>query len=360
MAYEISVFLENKITHFEKITGILKSEKINIRSISLNSILHGWGVLHLLVSNPEKAYQLLSEKGNSVVLREVIALEMKDEAGGLDELLVKVPISQYANGFAPGRSIVTNASPHVNADLIVNMDLKDFFPTISYKRVWGMFKKLGFSDQNATVLALICTEPVEEKVEVDGEIYYISEGERVLPQGAPTSPAITNIICRRMDQRMAGIAKKLDFTYTRYADDMTFSGPESSRQNLQKLLWQTKGVIKDEDFQIHPGKTRMMSNGNRKEVTGIIVNEKTTISRKKLKAFRALLFQIEKDGPKGKTWGESPDLMASILGFARYVYMVDKEKGKPLLERVKGIRQVYVPKKTKTRGIENKPWWKFW
>ncbi|MCB0839893.1 MAG: RNA-directed DNA polymerase, partial [Bacteroidetes bacterium] len=130
----------------------------------------------------------------------------------LDELLVKVPISQYANGFAPGRSIVTNASPHVNADLIVNMDLKDFFPTISYKRVWGMFKKLGFSDQNATVLALICTEPVEEKVEVDGEIYYISEGERVLPQGAPTSPAITNIICRRMDQRMAGIAKKLDFT----------------------------------------------------------------------------------------------------------------------------------------------------
>lgn len=90
MAYEISVFLENKITHFEKITGILKSEKINIRSVSLNSILHGWGVLHLLVNNPEKAYQLLSEKGNSVILREVIALEMKDEAGALDELLIKI------------------------------------------------------------------------------------------------------------------------------------------------------------------------------------------------------------------------------------------------------------------------------
>ena len=90
MAYEISVFLENKITHFEKITRILKEENINIRSVSLNSILHGWGVLHLLVNNPEKAYQLLSEKGNSVVLREVIALEMKDKAGGLDELLIKI------------------------------------------------------------------------------------------------------------------------------------------------------------------------------------------------------------------------------------------------------------------------------
>jgi hypothetical protein len=90
MAFEVSVFLENKISHFEGITGILKKEKINIRSMTLNNILHGWGVLNLLVDQPEKAYQILSDKGNSVALREVIALEMKDEAGGLDELLVKI------------------------------------------------------------------------------------------------------------------------------------------------------------------------------------------------------------------------------------------------------------------------------
>lgn len=90
MPFEVSVFLENKISHFEGITGILKKEQINIRSLTLNNILHGWGVLNLLVDQPEKAYRLLSEKGNSVVLREVIALEMKDEAGGLDELLVKI------------------------------------------------------------------------------------------------------------------------------------------------------------------------------------------------------------------------------------------------------------------------------
>lgn len=90
MVFEVSVFLENKITHFEGITNILKKEKINIRSISLNNIFHGWGVLNMLVDQPEKAYELLTEKGNSVVLREVIALEMKDETGGLDELLVKI------------------------------------------------------------------------------------------------------------------------------------------------------------------------------------------------------------------------------------------------------------------------------
>ncbi len=90
MAFEISVFLKNKITHFEEITGNLKTENINIRCLTLNNINHGWGVLNLLVDKPEKAYQILSDSGYSVVMREVIALEMKDEAGGLDELLIKL------------------------------------------------------------------------------------------------------------------------------------------------------------------------------------------------------------------------------------------------------------------------------
>lgn len=90
MAFEISVFLNNKIAHFEEITGILKKENINIRSLTLTNIMHGWGVLNLLVDDPEKAYRILTHKGNSVTLREIIALEMLDKTGGLDELLVKI------------------------------------------------------------------------------------------------------------------------------------------------------------------------------------------------------------------------------------------------------------------------------
>ncbi|SHF24327.1 Uncharacterized conserved protein, contains tandem ACT domains [Mariniphaga anaerophila] len=90
MAFEIAVFLKNKIAHFEGVTNILKAEEINIRSLTLNNILNGWGVLNLLVDQPEKAYRVLAEKGNSVALREVIALEMKDEAGGLDHLLMRI------------------------------------------------------------------------------------------------------------------------------------------------------------------------------------------------------------------------------------------------------------------------------
>lgn len=90
MAFEVSVFLENKITHFEKVTSQLKAKNINIRSLTLKSMAHGWGVLNLLVDEPEMAYKILADKGNSVTMHEVIALEMKDESGGLAELLVKI------------------------------------------------------------------------------------------------------------------------------------------------------------------------------------------------------------------------------------------------------------------------------
>jgi len=119
---------------------------------------------------------------------------------------------------------------------------------------------------------------------------------------------------------------------------------------------------------LHPDKTKIMRKGQRKEVTGIVVNEKPNLSKKKLKAFRALLYQIEKDGPQGKNWGDSPDVLASAEGFARYVYMVNPQKGKPLLAQMSKINKRYKPKKVikkilsqkKKGGSEGKPWWKFW
>jgi len=295
----------------------------------------------------------------------------------LDELLIKLENSNEAHGFITKRSIVTNANPHVGAEVVINMDLKDFFPSINHNRVYGLFKYLGYSDQISTILALICTQPSGEKVKLHGEEFYINSTSRVLPQGAPTSPAITNIICRKMDARLLGIAKSLGLKYTRYADDLTFSGPASVRRDLNKLFWRVKGVVKSEGFALHPKKTKIMSNGNRKEVTGVVVNEKPAVSRKKLKAFRALLYQIEKDGPKGKHWGSGPDLMESILGYARFIYMVDPAKGKKFLAQVKAIRSKYKPKKAKLffkpkaapnptgippkdKGDDDKPWWKIW
>jgi len=108
MAYEVSIFLENKIGHFERITHILKENNINIRSMALNNTSNGWGILDLLVNNPEKAYNALADKGVSVALREIIALEMKDVTGGLDDLLLKVSKANVNFDNAYGRIIQEN------------------------------------------------------------------------------------------------------------------------------------------------------------------------------------------------------------------------------------------------------------
>ncbi|NJR14367.1 MAG: RNA-directed DNA polymerase [Calothrix sp. CSU_2_0] len=259
----------------------------------------------------------------------------------LDRILEKIPMHSAAHGFRRGRSIVTNATPHVGTDVVVNLDLQDFFPSISYKRVKGLFQALGYSEAIATVLALVCTEATTEEVELDGKSYFIATSDRHLPQGAPTSPAITNLLCRRLDKRLANMAVSQGFIYTRYADDLTFSTSGDAIRNLCNILKHTENIVSHEGFTIHPNKTRVLRKSQQQEVTGIVVNEKLNVDRATLKKFRATLHHIEKDGLAGKHWGSGNDLMAEIEGFANYVMMVNPEKGEPLVKQVKLIKKKY-------------------
>ncbi|MBL0740802.1 reverse transcriptase family protein [Chryseolinea lacunae] len=297
----------------------------------------------------------------------------------LENILNKVTLHDAAHGFVKTRSIVSNAQPHVKADVVINIDLKDFFPSITYVRAKGVFKSFGYSEQVATIFALLCTEPECDQIAIDGVTYYAASMERFLPQGAPTSPAITNIICRKLDARLRGIATKLNFTYTRYADDLTFSASGDAAAGTRTLLGFVKKIIKEEKLNIHPDKFRVLRKGARKEVTGIVVNEKPAVNAKELDRFRALLFQIEKDGIAGKHWNNSTNLLASMKGYASFVAMVDAAKGKPLVERVnailaanqfkhvirhksKAMRDKETAQAPKGSGSSDakKPWWKFW
>lgn len=250
----------------------------------------------------------------------------------LENILYKVPNSDAAHGFVPGRSIVTNAVHHVAQDIVINIDLRNFFPTIEYKRVKGMFCKLGYSEQVATILALLCTEPEVDQVALDGKDYYVANTNRHLPQGAPCSPAITNIICFRLDRRFEGLARRFNYTYTRYADDMTFSTKDTAADDAGKLIWAVKEVVKEEGFVIHPDKLKVMRKGDKKEVTGIVVNEKLSLDRDTLRKFRALLHQISVTGLAGKQWGKG-NIVSSIEGYINYVLMVKPEAGKQLKDK---------------------------
>jgi RNA-directed DNA polymerase len=295
------------------------------------------------------------------------------------ENILEIPeVKDTAHGFVKKRSIVSNAVPHLKAEVVINIDLKDFFPSIDYKRVKGLFISLGYSEQVAIILSLLCTEPESDQIELDGQKYYVAGTERFLPQGAPTSPAVTNLICRKLDARLIGISKKLGFTYTRYADDLTFSASGEAVKSVKTLMGFIRKIVKDEDLNIHPDKIRVLRKGSRKEVTGIVVNDKPGINAKELDRFRALLFQIEKDGIEGKHWKNSPHLLPSIKGYVNFVSMVDAEKGKALKVRVDAILQKYgykheIRHKSKEQVAKEqarieaeavvqkkKPWWKFW
>lgn len=257
----------------------------------------------------------------------------------LENILNRVTLHNAAHGFVTGRSILSNALPHVNQAIVVNLDMENFFPTVNYRRVKGLFRQLGYAEQLATELALLTTEPEVTQVALDGETWFVQEDVRFLPQGAPTSPAISNIICRRLDSRLQAMAQKLGFVYTRYADDMTFSSAQPTA-SVQQLLWRCKQIVQDEGFKIHPEKTRVMRKPQKQEVTGIVVNEKPSVDRKTLKRFRALLFQIAKDGVEGKRWG-SGELMASLEGYANFVAMVAPEKGIVLQKQVTDLKRQY-------------------
>ena len=254
----------------------------------------------------------------------------------LVNILQLLPQSEQAHGFIHQRSIVTNARPHVGQAIVINLDLKDFFPTISYVRILGLFKKLGYNTEVASLLALLCSESETQAVEMDGQRYFIQQGSRRLPQGAPTSSLISNLLCRRLDKRLQGLANKYGFVYTRYADDLTFSTTDKNAAVRGLLHW-VKATIAEEGFNVHPDKTRIMRQGARQEVTGVVVNQHLSLDKHQLKRFRALLFQIDKDGYAGKTWGNGKHLSASIKAYAHYVKMVNPVKGMQFLQQIAAI-----------------------
>lgn len=261
----------------------------------------------------------------------------------LDNILARAPLHDAAHGFAPERSILTNARNHVGRDVVINLDLKDFFPTLTYARVKGLFEALGYAEAVAIPLALLCTEPVVDEVTVDGERHFIADGPRLLPQGAPTSPAITNLICRKLDRRLMGLSRTLGFVYSRYADDLTFSGSGEAVKKIGTLLKAVHGIVEAEGFKVHPDKTRVMRRSTRQEVTGLTVNEAVAVPRDLLRRYRAVLQQVERHGPAGKHFGPGKDVIRSLLGFGHFAVMVDPESGAPLLQRAQRLAAQYAP-----------------
>ena len=256
----------------------------------------------------------------------------------LREIVEHLPVHGAAHGFLPGRSILTNARAHTGAETILTMDLKDFFPTVTWRRVKGIFRKAGYREQIATLLALLCTEAPRERVQDGDESLLIALGPRCLPQGAPTSPALSNTVSLRLDRRLSGLARSLGWRYTRYADDLTFSRPNgaSDHPKLGQLIGGVKRFVADEGFVVHPDKTRVARSGGRQAVTGLIVNGDATprTPRALRRSLRAAIHNLE----QGKALPEGESL-ARLAGYAAFVHQSDPALGKAMLAKLGEISQ---------------------
>lgn len=241
----------------------------------------------------------------------------------LDNILSKIHVSEHANGFVVNRSIVTNATAHIGADCVINLDIKDFFPSISYEQVFYIFKYYGYTKGLSYVMAKLCTH------------------NGFLPQGSPASPCITNILCLKMDKRLGGLAKKYDAVYTRYADDITFSGGKG----ILSLLPIAEKIIQDEGFSLNAQKTRSALKHQRQEVTGLIINDGTLkIPKEYKRKVRQEIYYCKKYSVydhQEKTGENYAFYREHLYGKAYFIHMVEPELGEKLLDELDDIKWEY-------------------
>ena len=228
---------------------------------------------------------------------------------------------ESAMGFTEKKSVVTNACLHTGHHYVFNIDLENFFPSIPQARVWARIQlpPFNFPRDVANVVAGLCCH-----VNGDGTA-------NVLPQGAATSPLLTNAICDKLDRRMRGVAKRFGLHYSRYADDMTFSSMHNTYNGKpiydegSEFRTEIKRIIEEQGFKMNDKKTRLQRDGERQEVTGLTVNQRANVTRKYVRDLRWMLHCWEKDG-YGKAYALFYNYYKRTKGYIK--------KGEPVMENV--------------------------
>jgi RNA-directed DNA polymerase len=255
----------------------------------------------------------------------------------LHELLDRVPLPSAVHGFVRDRDIFSNASRHLNRQVVLNADLRDFFGHITYPRVVGLFHYLGYSSEVSRWLGLLCTHrprlDIAQPDPHDPTHSQICGARRHAVQGAPTSPMIANLVAGALDRRLTGLAAKFDAVYTRYADDMTFSGDERFKRGLKRFLPLLRKIVREEGFRQHPKKQRMMRSGRRQEVTGIVVNRKLNAPRDEYDRLKAIVHNALRDGSiESQNRAKLPRFKDRLLGRIAHFRRLHPRRGERLLE----------------------------
>jgi hypothetical protein len=257
----------------------------------------------------------------------------------LDQLLNLIPLHPAVHGFRSGHSVVTNAVEHCGRAVVIRFDLSDFFPSIPVGRVYHLFRVTGYAEPVVRLLGGLCTTQVPRAVwnkrpdpSPSGGDYskWVRFNSRHLPQGAPTSLALANLVAYRLDRRLAGLAKACGVTYTRYADDLTFSGDEELRRASERFARRVTLIAIEEGFSVNRGKTRVAARSTRQTVTGIVVNVRPNLPRPEFDTLKAILTNCVRHGSVSQNREQAPDFRAHLAGRIAYLASVNHVRGRKL------------------------------
>ncbi len=260
----------------------------------------------------------------------------------LDEVLAPIPAHPAAHGFVAGRSALTGARLHAGAPVVISLDLASFFAAVGAVRVYGVFRAAGYSQPVAHLLTGLCTTrtPVGVIAGMPAATGHGGHGAQVdarsrlrrllvsahLPQGAPTSPALANLCVLGLDRRLTGLAAAAGLTYTRYADDLTFSG-ELSPAAGARIVAAVDRIARSEGLAVQPAKTRIRRGFQRQEVTGIVVNSHPNLPRTDFDRLRAVLHNAARHGPASQNREAHPDFRAHLLGRIAWATQLNPARG---------------------------------
>jgi retron-type reverse transcriptase len=217
-----------------------------------------------------------------------------------------------AHGFRVGRDARTFAAPHAGSRVVLRLDLRDFFARIRGAQVRAIFDAVGYPTATAALLADLCTTatPIAALSGIDPVTASHLRG-RHLPQGAPTSPALSNLVLLAVDRRITGFVRRHELTYTRYADDIALSG---DRLDPGLALWVIDRIVADAGHAVHPEKIRVMRSHQQQRLTGLVVNAHPQVSRREYDALRALLHNAALTGARAQNRGGHPHFREHVLG----------------------------------------------
>jgi hypothetical protein len=249
----------------------------------------------------------------------------------LSEILDRVPTHPSAHGFARGRSIRSFATPHAGKRVVLRLDLSNFFPTFQRPRIQAFFRTIGYPESVADSLGGLCTNAVPRNV-----IAAFAPEARPsykwphLPQGAATSPALANLCSYRMDCRLAGLARSADATYTRYADDLAFSGDEEFDRRVERFSTHAAAIVLEEGFAVNHRKTRIMRQGVRQQLAGLTLNAHLNVKREDFDRLKAIVTNCVRHGPAAQNHNTHPNFRSHIEGRVGFVESINPARGQRL------------------------------